>query len=184
MKCAALYLAALLTCNPGAHADTVHRWVDERGVVNYGDAPPHRVRTTEVSTRDSLKTDGASAAARARTAPAGTVPAPPDRAIVRDEVELALQRQRAAQANETRQQEEAAWLAARRRCEEQRRVDCEENPFADAYADGPPVLVRRRSAWVSPQSPLHRPGYLPPRHPHANAPSTPQERPALMRRLD
>lgn len=183
MKCAVLYLAALLAGNPCAYADTVHRWVDERGVVNYGDAPPNGVRSTAVPTRDPLKT-GPVGTAGPSVIPAGPAPARPDRAAVRDEVEQALQRQNAARAAETRKQEEAAWLSARRRCEEQRRVDCDENPYAETHADGPPVLVRRRSVWVNPQPPLHRPGYLPPRHPHANAPSAPQERPALMRRLD
>jgi hypothetical protein len=184
MKYAVLYLAAIFTCNPCAYADTVHRWVDERGVVNYGDTPPRDVRATAVPTRDPLKTAGPSGAANPSVAPAGQGPAQPDRALVRDEVEQALQRQNAAQAAETRKQEEAAWLTAKRRCEEQRRVDCDENPFAETHADGPPVLVRRRSVWVNPHPPLHPPGYLPPRHPHSNAPSAPREKPALMRRLD
>lgn len=184
MKYALLYLAAALTCSSHAYADTVHRWVDEHGVVNYGDAPPEGVRATAVPTRDPLKTTRPPGAASASVVPAVREPVTPDRTIVRDEVEQALLRERAAQTAETGKLEEAARLAARRRCEEQRRVDCDENPVVESYADGPPVLVRRRNPWVNPRPPSHRPGYLPPRHPHSNPPSAPPERPALMRRLD
>lgn len=184
MKYAMLYLAVLLTGNPCVYADTVHRWVDERGVVNYGDAPPNGVRTTAVPTHDPLTTSGPSGAARPSVTPDGAAAARPDNAVVREAVEQALQRQNAAQLAETRKQEEAAWAAARRRCEAERRVDCDENPFAETHADVPPMLVRKRSVWFNPQPPLHRPGYLPPRHPHSNSPSVPQEKPALMRRLD
>jgi hypothetical protein len=74
MKYAVLYLAALLTCNPCAYADTVHRWVDERGVVNYGDAPPNGVRSTAVPTRDPLKTGASVGTAGPSVIPAGTDP--------------------------------------------------------------------------------------------------------------
>ena len=84
----------------GALADgTVHRWVDERGVVNYGDKPPPDRKATPVPITDPLTvsrppaptTPPETAAPPAR---AGTQPM--DRDAVRQEIESTLRREQAA----------------------------------------------------------------------------------------
>ena len=40
MRYGSLYIAALISFSTIATADTVHRWKDENGVINYGHMPP------------------------------------------------------------------------------------------------------------------------------------------------
>lgn len=130
----------------GALADgTVHRWVDERGVVNYGDKPPPGRKATPVPITDPLTvsrppapttpSDPAAPPARAGTPPM-------DRDAVRQEIESSLRREQAAQAQEAERNQEKARAEARRRCEEQRRVDCDQAQPDDLYI-APPRIVRR-----------------------------------------
>ena len=152
-----------------AMADTtVHRWVDEHGTVNYGDHPPEDHRTTPIRTADPLSVSGAPTV----TPPpeARTTRATPalDRDAVRQEVESALRREQAAQALETDRRQEAARLEAHRRCEEQRRIDCDQTAVMEEplyYA--PPRILRR-----------HYPAPIVP----ATSPATPAAPPLLMKR--
>lgn len=177
MRYGSLYLGALICFGTTATADTVHRWKDENGVVNYGNAPPTGVRSTPVPTMDPLKVTRPPGAPDNIPAAAARPPDGLDRGAVRDEVEQALRQQSATQAADAQRQDEAARLAAKRRCEAQRRVDCDDYPWADSHFDGPPVVVRRRNDWVNPYPPVYRPNHPP------SAPSQPVERPALMRKL-
>lgn len=126
----------------GALADgTVHRWVDERGVVNYGDKPPPGRKATAVPITDPMTVSGPPAP----PAPSATGAAPTrplDRDAVRQEVESALRREQAAQAQDAERNQEKARAEARRRCEEQRRVDCDQALPDDLYY-APPRIVRR-----------------------------------------
>lgn len=169
MKPAALYALLVLWPVTSFAGDAVHRWVDERGVVNYGDRPPEGRKSTRIETADPLGV----------TEPVRRLPAPPapagssnsglmDRGAVQREVESALQRERAAAAQESAARREAAMAEARRRCEEQRRVDCDHPGLVDenVYV-GPPRIVRRHY-------PLYPPVVKPP--------AQPAERPMLMRK--
>ncbi|HEY9194587.1 MAG TPA: DUF4124 domain-containing protein [Methyloversatilis sp.] len=158
-------LCTLLLALPTfATADTtVHRWVDEHGTVNYGDRPPEGRRTTPVRTTDPLSVSGTPAS----TPPpdAQTTPAAPalDREAVRQEVESALRREQAAQALETEHRQEAARLEARRRCEEQRRIDCDQATVMDEplYYAPPRILRRHYPAPVVPATPPAAPAAPP-----------------------
>lgn len=140
-------IGALLLALPtlAMAGDTVHRWVDEHGTVNYGDRPPEGRRTTPVPTSDPLGVSNSPAAKpppAARTEPAATVA--PDREAVRQEVESALRREQAANALEAERRQEAARIEARRRCEEQRRVDCDQGAVIDdTLYFAPPRILRR-----------------------------------------
>lgn len=170
MRYGSLYIAALISFSTIATADTVHRWKDENGVINYGHTPPAGVRSTPIPTVDPLKVTrppGATADAPAVTRPTDNL----DRNAVRDEVEQALRQQSANQAAEAREQEENARLAARKRCEAQRRVDCDDPAVLDDSLYGvPPRIVRRHF----PTQPLYPP---------IRPPAQPAERPMLMRKL-
>ncbi len=167
----ALYLLLLIGPGMVLAADVVHRWKDENGVINYGDTPPAGARATPVPTVDPLKVTRPQGAT-VDTPPAPRPPANPDRGAVREEVEQALRQQSANQAAEAREQEENARLAARKRCEAQRRVDCDDPAVLDDGLYGvPPRIVRRHFPTRPPYPPI-RP------------PAQPVERPALMRKLD
>lgn len=168
MKAVALYAAMCMLPVTSFAGDTVHRWVDERGVVNYGDAPPEGRKSTPVRTIDPLTVTGSPPPARAATppAPAGGVA---DRDAVQREVESALQRERASAARESAARQEAAMAEARRRCLEQRRVDCDDPVLLEEPLYGvPPRIIRR-----------HPPLYPP----IARPPAPPPEPPVLMRKL-
>lgn len=170
MRYGSLYITALISFSMTATADTVHRWKDDNGVINYGDTPPAGVRSTPVQTVDPLKvTQPAGATVDAQAAPGS--PADLDRNAVRDEIEQALRRQSANQAAEARAQEENARLASRKRCEAQRRVDCDDPAALDDSLYGvPPRIVRHHF----PTRPLYPP---------VRPPAQPAERPMLMRKL-
>jgi type IV secretory pathway VirB10-like protein len=165
-------ICALLLALPtlAMAGNTVHRWVDEHGTVNYGDRPPEGRRTTPVPTSDPLGVSGSPAAKPVPAAPTeSAATAPPDREAVRQEVESALRRERAADALATERRQEAARLEARRRCEEQRRVDCDQAAVIDdTIYLAPPRILRR-----------HQPGIpVVPTSP----PTTPAAPPLLMKR--
>ncbi|MGC4405778.1 DUF4124 domain-containing protein [Methyloversatilis sp. MC4-4] len=168
MKAVALYAAMCMLPVTSFAGDTVHRWVDERGVVNYGDAPPEGRKSTPVRTIDPLTVTGSPPPARAATPPAPTGGVA-DRDAVQREVESALQRERASAARESAARQEAAMAEARRRCLEQRRVDCDDPVLLEEPLYGvPPRIIRR-----------HPPLYPP----IARPPAPPPEPPVLMRKL-
>lgn len=121
---------------------TVHRWVDERGVVNYGDKPPSGRNATAVPITDPLTVSGQPAPPAGTPPPARAGTPPLDRDAVRQEIESALRREQAAQVQEAARNQEKARAEARRRCEEQRRVDCDQALPDDLYY-APPRIVRR-----------------------------------------
>lgn len=168
MKAVALYAAMCMLPVTSFAGDTVHRWIDERGVVNYGDAPPEGRKSTPVRTIDPLTVTGSPPPARAATPPA-PVGGATDRDAVQREVESALQRERASAARESAARQEAAMAEARRRCLEQRRVDCDDPVLLEEPLYGvPPRIIRRHP-------PLHPP--------IARPPAPPPEPPVLMRKL-
>lgn len=169
MKASALYALLLLWPVTSFAGDAVHRWVDERGVVNYGDRPPEGRSATRVDTADPL---GVREPVQRPAAPAAVAGGAMDRGAVQREVDSALQRERAAVARENAARKEAALAEARRRCEEQRRVDCDDPAVLDETLYGvPPRIVRRHY-------PVHRPY-----PPVARPPAQPAESPVLMRKL-
>jgi hypothetical protein len=158
--------AALCLVPVICHAQaTIHRWVDERGVVNYGDSPPEGRKTTRIVTVDPVATEKP-AEPPAAQAPGSRQDAL-DRRAVREEIEDAMRRERLAREREAAREAEAARMAARKRCEEQRRVDCDQVGALDDPVYVTPRIVRR-----------HYP--IAPVQPPRPAPSEP---PALMRKL-
>ncbi len=140
------FICLLAVLPLGALADgAVHRWVDERGVVNYGDKPPPDRKATPVAITDPLTVSRPPAPTTppdtaAPPARAGTQPM--DRDALRQEIESTLRREQAAQAQEAERNQDKARAEARRRCEEQRRVDCDQALPDDLYI-APPRIVRR-----------------------------------------
>ncbi|MBL8484105.1 MAG: DUF4124 domain-containing protein [Rhodocyclaceae bacterium] len=133
-------LAVLLGCAAqGLYADT-YRWVDERGVVNYGDKPPKGVQSTAVD--DSPNQIPAPKPRDAQAAPAAAAPAAdaaPDYAGSRRASDDALAREQ--QRSEAEQQRRIdAWRA---RCQAERRVDCDQDPPPEAYSDGSGIIIIR-----------------------------------------
>jgi uncharacterized protein DUF4124 len=116
---AAGVLATFLAWPAGAE---VYKWVDENGVVNYGSTPPAGRPVKE------LPKDGSGVS----VVPA---PPPPPPAAARnpteeriDRLERALAAERAARDAQEREAEDQR-LAAIARCEANRGVDCDQNPY-------------------------------------------------------
>ncbi len=164
-----LYLVLLPCCGAVVASDTVHRWTDERGIVNYGDAPPKGARATAVPINDPLTVSGSPAGPRP-AAPADARPASAlDRDAVREEIDAALRREQSARIADAERRQEAVRLEARRRCEAQRRVDCDDVLPADEYLHfAPPRIIRHPNVW-QPVKPVTTP------------PNRPVEPPALMK---
>ncbi|WP_374341593.1 DUF4124 domain-containing protein [Methyloversatilis sp.] len=169
MKATALYVAMCMLPVTTFAGDSVHRWVDERGVVNYGDRPPEGRKASRVETTDPLGVTEPvqrPAAAAPATAGAGF----PDRGVVQREVEEALRRERSAAERDLTARREAAKAQARQRCEEQRRVDCDNPALPDeSILVVPPRIVRRHYP-IQPVYPAHPPAQT-------------REQPMLMRKL-
>lgn len=136
---AAGLLALLLAPPAGAE---VYKWIDDKGVVNYSSTPPPPGRAAKELPQNA---PGVSVI----PAPPAPPPAPAKSATDQrvDELERALATERAAREAARSAQDERA--EARRRaavayCEENRGVDCEENPYpSTGYGYGfSPVVVR------------------------------------------
>lgn len=145
--------AVLLLLAVSASAE-VYRWVDERGVVNYGSRPPPGSKAKPVSADDSRVR-----VVPAPAKPAATTPASAEQTAVRDrlgrlesQVEEERRLRALAQAAEADQH-----ARARADCEAQRRLDCEGDPYG---RNQPTVIVGpvRRPIIVKPHRPPgHRP---------------------------
>ena len=139
-------LLALLSAPPAAAE--IYKWVDEKGVVNYGTTPP----------------SGRAAKELPKEAPGVTVvpaPPPPPPAAARnptnervERLENALAAEKAARDAQEQRAEERR-RAAIAQCEENRGVDCEENPYQYGGYGYAPVIVRPhvRPPMVTPPPP-------------------------------
>lgn len=131
-------VAALLPAVPAAMAADIYKWVDEQGVVNYGEHAPPRRSVQVVSTeRVPLTIYPATDPLAATPAADAGLPA----RVEELERELAQQR---------REQDSRAALAEAQRlerCRQERRVDCGEQLAA---TDDPAVLVVPRGRFWHP----------------------------------
>lgn len=161
---AGIALVCGLLAPPAAGAE-IYKWVDEKGVVNYGEHPP-RQRSATVLTPERTPLSVYPATTSGGASAAGTDPAIKARV---EQLERELERQR-------QQREASAGLAAERealrleRCRLERRVDCEAEILGVDY----PTLVIHRSA--------HGFRHRPPSRPHPARPASPKERETEQRR--
>ena len=147
-----------LAVSAAAPAQTIYKWVDERGVVNYGNADVPKTR--EVSVVDTTPQVASQPVAKMRDAP--TRPARlSDADMLREELmrsreEIARLRQNAApgaKSNSGRGTESfATW---REECEQQRRADCDEATYAAQNQAG--AISRQPAAARQPVSYVPKP---------------------------
>lgn len=137
---AALAAGLLALLAPPAAGAELYKWIDDKGVVNYSSTPPPPGRATKEMPQN---TPGVSVI----PAPPAPPPAPAKSAADQrvDELERALATEKAAREAAQSAQDERA--DARRRaavayCEENRGVDCEENPYQSSGYGYAPVVVR------------------------------------------
>ncbi|MBL8383025.1 MAG: DUF4124 domain-containing protein [Burkholderiales bacterium] len=134
---------------PFAHAGTVYKWTDARGVVNYSTAPPPeaqrlvRVDTTPAVAAAGAASDTESAASherrlREQMQQIDTLRQARELAQAREQQQR-HEMQLARQAADT---EEARRRLAREQCLRERRIDCDAAPGV-AYVPAPVVVVRR-----------------------------------------
>lgn len=145
-------LALLLAAAPLAHGE-VYKWVDEKGVVNYGGTPPPGSAAKALPSHDSRLT---------------VVPAPPPPSIKPapspsttdkrvEELEKALAEEKAARHDrESRELERLKSAIAD--CEANKGIDCEGDPYQRAQTF---ILPRQRFI---------------PQHPHPKPPPQPKPR--------
>ncbi|MBL8447112.1 MAG: DUF4124 domain-containing protein [Zoogloeaceae bacterium] len=148
-------LATVLANSP-ATAE-VFKWVDEKGVVNYGSAPPPGRSAKPLSSNSGVSVVPA-------PPPTPTEPSAPPSAVDRriETLEKALADEKAAR--EQREDRQAARRrAAIAECEANHGVDCENDPWE---YDSTIVPVRRHGI-------LHPPIYRPPSLPKPPAPPKP-----------
>lgn len=156
-KIALLSSLPLVAATLPVHAE-IYKWVDEKGVVNYGATPP----------------PGRSAKQLPADAPGVTVvpgsPAPPPAApkSATDErverLEKAVEAEKASRADQERREDEKR-KAAIAQCEANRGVDCEEDPYQTlngGYAVPGRVIVRPHPAYPPH---VHKPPPPPPPKP-------------------
>ena len=119
----------------GASAQAIYKWVDERGVVNYGNAEVPKDR--EVKAVDTAP----KVAVRSEPGPGATNAKPNDTELLRQELartreEVSRLRQNVAAVNSgTAKTRRAAYAKWREDCERQRRVDCDEGAYAASESD-------------------------------------------------
>jgi hypothetical protein len=125
-------LCLLVLCAGTASAQTIYKWVDERGVVNYGNADVPKTR--EVKVVDTTPPVAAQAGAKAREAAAHPARLS-DADMLREELlrsreEVARLRQNASASPRNGSGHPADGFAAwRDACEKQHRDDCSEAVF-------------------------------------------------------
>lgn len=131
---AACLLALLFAPPVGAE---IYKWVDEKGVVNYGSNPPSGRAVKE------LPKDAATgiSVVPAPPLPPPTATNPMDERVER--LEKALADEKAARQDQERRDEERR-KAAIAQCEASRGVDCDQDPYQydSSYATGGRVVAR------------------------------------------
>jgi hypothetical protein len=128
-------LLALLPAPPAAAE--IYKWVDEKGVVNYGTTPPSGRAVKELP----KEAPGVTVVPAPPPLPPAAARNPTDERVERLENALAAEKA-ARDAQEQRAEERRR--AAVAQCEENRGVDCEENPYQYGSAIAP-VIVRRHA---------------------------------------
>lgn len=133
--------ALMLTCF-GASAlaqAEIFKWVDERGVVNYGSAPPSKFQAKALDPQ---------------AATVSVLPAPPRAAVEDEEADLRARLDRLESELEQQQRARLADAEAQARQEEARRAACERDRVIDCDAEwrggvGYPavVVVRQPLHW-------------------------------------
>lgn len=134
-----------------AHATTVYRWVDEKGVVNYTTTPPPAARkaaTVDVSPAVAGQgevLDGEEARYwRARNQREALRDAT-DQRMQRETVQLQQARMRQEMAlAENRARERSQRQSAVDQCKSQRHVDCETAPYGPTYGQPVPLVIVAR----------------------------------------
>lgn len=119
----------------------MYRWVDAKGVVNYGEQPPEGVKAVPIGGRGSVSV--VPAYKGQPEPPAPPPPSPTEQRIDRLEQQLSAER---AARRQMQADEEARRAEAIRRCQENHGVNCE-----NAYEQGGDGLL------ISPPYRLYRP---------------------------
>lgn len=121
----------------------IYKWVDEKGVVNYGTTPPPGKSAKQ------LPAD----APGVTVVPGSPAPPPPAQKSATDErverLEKALEAEKASRAEQERREDEKL-KAAIAQCEANRGVDCEQDPYQtlnDGYGVPGRVIVRPRPVY-------------------------------------
>lgn len=127
----------VLPLAPAALAE-VYKWVDEKGVVNYGTTPPAG-RAVKEMPKDSSGVSVVPAPPPPAATPPAAAPNPTDARV--DQLERALAAERAAREAQDQRADERR-RAAIAQCEASRGVDCEENPYQSGGYGYAPVIVR------------------------------------------
>lgn len=151
-----------LTAASAAHGQ-VYKWVDEKGVVNYGSEPPKRAAAKALPPEASTVTiiSGPASAPKADARDREL-----ERRLARAEQELEDEKRSRAIAAQTRSDAEAARLARlREACERERRVDCDSDPYGARYDT---VVVVPQSRYP------YRPQARPPLNPVTVTPGAPR----------
>ncbi len=134
-----------------AHATTVYRWVDEKGVVNYTNTPPPAARkaatidaSPAVAGQGEVLSGEEARYWRARN----------QREALRDATEQRMQRetvqlqqarvQQEMALAEARAREKSQWQSAVDQCKSQRHVDCETAPYGPTHRRAAPVVIVAR----------------------------------------
>lgn len=162
MACAAAALS-------GPAGGEIYKWVDENGVVNYGESPPQNGQSRLVDVE------------RARLSV--YTPAPASAATADDALGQKIDRLERELARTRSDSDAASRLAAERelqrleRCRRDRRVDCDEIVLEDY----PPAVIHAPPAYWKPRPPIqprppHRPRPLPREEPREAPRPVPQPR--------
>lgn len=162
----AIYIAVAATflalSSDSARAD-IYKWVDEKGVVNYGAEPPAGRKVQKLDTR-------APAVSIVATDPgdAGTLLRDQSlrQRVARLEQELDDERRTRAIASQSESNAERARLGQlREACDRERRVDCDLDPYRTRYDSVivfGPVVRPPRNPIYQPIFPKAGPGHFPP----------------------
>ena len=150
----AMLLAAALVWPGATHGNTVYKWTDQRGVVNYSTTPPstgQRASTVDISPSVGLPADASAEEVRAWREKR-------ERALASDKRELESMRrsreaeqartdqnrQQLAMADRENQAAEARRQAARDQCLRERRVDCDSPNSQFTTTQGTTTVIARR----------------------------------------
>lgn len=163
-----LVVIVLGTITPTMALAEIYKWVDEKGIVNYGSEPPKGARKTEkldakVPTVSIVSPNAAASLTGAKYADQAL-----RQRVERLERDLEDERRTRAAAAQTYDETEQLRLRqAREQCERERRVDCNVDPFGTRYGTGwviaPAVGTRIRP-------PFRQPVLLPAPYPREEQP--------------
>lgn len=150
----AMLLAVSLAWPGATQADTVYKWTDQRGVVNYSTTPPstgQRASTVDISPSVGLPADASAEEVRAWREKRERELASEKRELESmrrsreaEQARTDQNRQQLAMADRENQAAEARRLAARDQCLRERRVDCDSTTSQFTNTQGTTTVIARR----------------------------------------